>query len=208
MDSLHFHLFFTRPHTRAHTNRHSHTYAHTHMHTCTHMQTLAHMHVCLNICLQMHACMRIHEHIHVCMQYTHIHVHAHTQTCTHVYAHTCMHTHVGALLSYRKNISAPKSHLPCTQLLFISFVGISKLFGPACGPTPPQPHSQWGRALLGEGTALLAVGCGFRQPRPIESDLDNMGSANTCTARGGVAPAPAAGSWEDERCCGREAPAL
>lgn len=34
-----------------------------------------------------------------------------------------------------------------------------------------------GHALLGEETALLAVGCGLRRSRTIESDVDNMGSA-------------------------------
>lgn len=93
--------------------------------------------------------------------------HAHMYMHTHVYAYTCRRT---AFLQ-KKTISAPKSHLPCTQLLFISYVRISKQFGPACGPTCLSP-AQRGHALLGEGTALLAVGCGSRQSRTIESDVD------------------------------------
>lgn len=113
--------------------------SHTPTHTCTHKHALAHISTYTHARVHTyantgtHACMPKHMPTDACVYvhartYTRVHaVYTHTGACSHsnmhnVYAHTCMHTHVGALLSYRKDISAPNSHLPCTQLLFISFV--------------------------------------------------------------------------------------
>ena len=133
-----------------------------------------------------------HAQTHTCTQYTHAHIHRHTCTTMHihVYAHGCTRT----AFPTQKTISAHKSPLACTQLLPISYVGISMQLW-RCGWLGGR-----GAASAAPGCLIPALGgatlpsawrhllsrwaCGFRQSLGQREQLTQQEPSETCAVQG------------------------